>query len=469
MKNKDDRRDLPKRADAAVAEVMSHIAERKRANNKSAAHVIYKCPQVSGLELRVTNTTAAWDLLYNIKIGGKWFKRRIKIGSFADSPISEVRKRAQSFRVEISNGADPVVEKKKRAEQRQSDLDEAMTVALLFELWIKDSRMVNRKTGTAEPERMMRKDVLPVLGKLDVKNITGRHLVDLRDEIAVRGPRIANMTFALVRQMFGFAVEKTLIKDLPKFPSKIKENKPCDRTLSVNEIVELFEKIPTARLINTTELAIKIQLATACRIGELLIAEWSHICLESGEWFIPYENSKTGVEITVYLSTYAVALFSRLNELSGYQKWLFPNRTETGPADSKTVTKQVRDRQRGTLIPGRSSTPHALILNGGTWTPHDLRRTAASIMQDLLITPYTIDRCLNHAVDKISKTYVPRDPEIEMYYAWQALGELLSICDSDIGSELACAVAINEKRNIRERLRLPDLLRSTSANMSRNT
>lgn len=35
-----------------------------------------------------------------------------------------------------------------------------------------------------------------------------------------------------------------------------------------------------------------ISLSTACRIGELLMAEWKHVNLEIGAWFIPKKNAK---------------------------------------------------------------------------------------------------------------------------------------------------------------------------------
>ncbi|MEZ5643628.1 MAG: hypothetical protein R3E99_00430 [Burkholderiaceae bacterium] len=51
----------------------------------------------------------------------------------------------------------------------------------------------------------------------------------------------------------------------------------------------------------------------------------------------------------------------------------------------KTVTKQVGDRQRPGAAPmsGRSKDVDALVLPGGKWTPHDLRRTAATTMAEL--------------------------------------------------------------------------------------
>lgn len=447
----------------AASEIKAAISERK--NNSSLGRVTFRCPSVGGLEIRVSSSSASWALLYNVKIGDKWAKRRIQIGSFDAFTVGNARKRANELKVEVASGADPANNKKELAQQRQQKLDEAVSINDLFTKWINSASMTSRKGGIEEPSRMIKKDVLPAIGKLDVKEVTGRHLITLRDAIGTRGSRIANVTLALVRQMLGYAVDNFIIEELPKFPTKLKENKPCDRSLSIGEIVELFGKIPAAKLTNTTELALKIQLATACRIGELLIAEWHHVCLDSGEWVIPASNSKTGAELTVYLSTYARSLFKRLHELSGYQKWIYPNRDETNHMDTKNIAKQVKDRQRLEVIAGRSSTPDALILAGGTWTPHDLRRTAASTMQDLRINPYTIERCLNHAADKMARTYVPNNPEIEMYQAWQALGEVLEICDSSKGLELAQLAEDNKKRSVQNRLTLSELLLRINSNV----
>jgi integrase len=39
---------------------------------------------------------------------------------------------------------------------------------------------------------------------------------------------------------------------------------------------------------------------------------------------------------------------------------------------------------------------NALVLGDGKWTPHDLRRTAATLMQELGVLPVVIEKCLNH-------------------------------------------------------------------------
>ena len=463
VKANENRLVMRKSAADASREINTHINRMTKAD--APARTIFNCPDVGGLELRINKKSATWALLYNVKVGNKWAKRRLQLGSYPALTVGDARKLAQTYKVDITNGQDPAADRKDLAQQRQQQADEALTVSQLFAEWITSKDMTDRKTGTAEPERMMRKDILPSIGSLDVKNITRRHIAKLQSSLEKRGARITNVTMALTRQMLSFAVNKGYIDELPAFPKKSTENKPCNRVLNVCEIVELFEAIPQSRLTNTTTTALKLQLATACRIGELLIAQWKHVNLSSGEWVIPADNSKTGAELTIYLSSYALNLFRQLYELSGYQRWLFPNRTETGHVDTKAISKQVKDRQRQTQIAGRSSTPDALILSRGTWTPHDLRRSAATLMQGLMVNPYIIERCLNHAADKMARVYVCENPEIEMYKAWEALGELLSLCDSDKGQMLAQLYHDNEQTSLRDRLTLTELIRRIRSNV----
>ena len=48
----------------------------------------------------------------------------------------------------------------------------------------------------------------------------------------------------------------------------------------------------------------------------------------------------------------------------------------------------------------------ALVLPGGKWTPHDLRRTAATTMAELGALPDVVEKCLNHTeVGKVKRIY----------------------------------------------------------------
>ncbi|HJV75941.1 MAG TPA: tyrosine-type recombinase/integrase, partial [Noviherbaspirillum sp.] len=70
---------------------------------------------------------------------------------------------------------------------------------------------------------------------------------------------------------------------------------------------------------------------------------------------------------------------------------------------------------------------NALVLAhgaNGAWTPHDLRRTGATIMQRLGVSLDVIDRCQNHVLagSKTRRHYLHHDYADEMRDAWRQLG-----------------------------------------------
>ena len=176
-----------------------------------------------------------------------------------------------------------------------------------------------------------------------------------------------------------------------------------DRALKPNEIVELrdifaasqrdYETAEDRRsavrpLQRETQLALWICLATACRIGELLKSRWEHIDREAATWFVPRNNTKTRTDWRVFLSDFALRAFKELHAMTGPDgrdsAWCFPASQRDGHIDLKTVSKQVGDRQmkfknRQPLMNRRND--DSLVLSqgeNGEWTPHELRRTAAT-------------------------------------------------------------------------------------------
>ena len=93
------------------------------------------------------------------------------------------------------------------------------------------------------------------------------------------------------------------------------------------------------------------------------------------------------------------------------------------------MTKQLGDRQRlpgEGILSNRSAKAQALLLPGGKWTPHDLRRTGATIMTSLGVLPEVAERCLNHTEEnKVKRTYQRHSYTKEMAEAWHVLGQYL--------------------------------------------
>lgn len=335
------------------------------------------------------------------------------------------------------------------AEKAAADAEQARqaarkSVADLFEHWAQVD-LVNRKDKGAEVRRMFEKDVLPFLGPLAVADVKKGHITEVTDALLARGVnRMAKLIFSLMRQMFRFAVDRDLIEHDPtasirkaKIGGKDVER---DRILSDNDIRQLSRRMPEAGLLTTTEVAVWIALATCCRIGELLSARWEHLDLEQQTWLIPAETSKNGKPHTVYLSDFAVRQFERLNTINGTSAWCYPNNGDTGPVCSKTVTKQLSDRQRQPtqgIMSNRTAKAQALLLPGGKWTPHDLRRTGATLMTAIGVIPEVAERCLNHAEEnKVKRIYQRHSYLKEMTEAWSLLGDHLEMLTHSLGDNV---------------------------------
>lgn len=160
------------------------------------------------------------------------------------------------------------------------------------------------------------------------------------------------------------------------------------------------------------------------------MAEWDDVDLEGGKCRIPPENAKNTKEHTVYLSSLAVKHFEVLKSLAGASTWVLPARWTDQHLCVKSLAKQIGDRQRGDKPPleCRSLNIHALELPGGKWTPHDLRRTAATMMGMLGVRPDVIEKCLNHVEqNKVVRIYQRQKLEAEQAEAWRLLGERLEL------------------------------------------
>jgi integrase len=100
----------------------------------------------------------------------------------------------------------------------------------------------------------------------------------------------------------------------------------------------------------------------------------------------------------------------------------------------KSLGKQIADRQRAIeqRMQGRSQNTEALLLPGGHWTLHDLRRTAATVMARLGISNDVIDECLNHKLEsKVARIYIRDRRRDEQQRAFDALGDHLAALARD--------------------------------------
>jgi integrase len=369
-----------------------------------------------GLELRVTDRgSKSWRLHYTRRSDGR--RRAVALGSYPSIGLKEARRRAKQLQAEIEDEekrADPAGRVKVRRE--------AETFEELAQTWIERHGQPNKCSRAVQDDRsMLDRHIYPEIGQMKAREMTKRDVIRLLDKVASKSdarqsgkPKARRLThrpnrvFELVRAIFRWAVGRDLLIVDPTFgvAPPIKIEKPRERELSEAEIRVLWnalDRAPDARrttkgivrgtrivsdddlpMTKCTALAIKLALVTGQRIGEVTGAAISELSLNvtAPLWTIPGDRSKNGQPNRVPLSPLAVRLIQEARELFGDRDWLFPGVSGQGPVDPHAPTKALA-RARA-------------VIGLEDFRIHDLRRTAATRMAEMGISPHTISMILNH-------------------------------------------------------------------------
>jgi len=299
-------------------------------------------------------------------------QRRMTLGRFGEITAEQAREMAGDRLAEIRKGSDPLAE--------HEAARGAATFKTLAEEYIR-YRCAEKKSGP-EDARIIRRELLPHWGRKLAADIRRRDVMNLADEIKERGAGImANRTLSVIRRLYNFGIDRELVEINPA--SRVKppaKEKTRDRVLDNEEIKTLWNKIEKLPGDPATRLALRLILVTAQRPGEVASLAWEDIDTE-GVWTIPAEKSKNGLAHRVPLSPFALELLHTLPH--GNKGPVFPS-----PADPRRpITRAALARL---LNRGRK------VLKMERFSPHDLRRTAASKIAAMGVTRIVLSRVLNH-------------------------------------------------------------------------
>jgi integrase len=310
------------------------------------------------------------------------------IGTYPPLTLANARVLQAKAKESKEEGEDPgVAHIAKRRAERQ-----AHSVADLVEEYLEKHARPNKRSAAVD-ERVLKKEVVPVWGRRKAKDITRRDIITLLDGVVDRGsPVMANRLLAMVRRMFGFAVERDILGASPcvyiKAPTK---ETPRDRVLSSTEIAAFWHGLEKASMMPLTRLALKLLLVTAQRRDEVVSAAWSEFNLSDGVWEIPASRSKNGRAHRVPLSALACDLLNQAQDLGEGSLWLCPSPWANGLMDPTSVTRAMR------VNLSRIGVDNA--------TPHDLRRSAASHMTEMGTPRLVVSKVLGHSDGSITAIY----------------------------------------------------------------
>lgn len=311
---------------------------------------------------RRPNGRQSWVL--RTRMGGKWQVRQL--GDWPTVTLHLARQRAEA----------------ERAGGAPSDAGSTVAHALAeFKIHYIGGRY-RREDSKKESGAMIGKALAPVAGRA-IASIRRADLVKAVDLLRDR-PNTAAKTLALLKQFTSWAAARDLIEADPMAGVRagklgLKQYQPRERVLDADELRALWHQADDDAQV------LRFCALSACRIGEAL--QWAPDQMAGDVWTIP--DTKSGRSHSLPLPQAALDLLP------------LPK-----PAYWSLVDRLKKE--------------------GRTWRPHDVRRTAATMMRAAGVPVLDIEAVLNHAPPRLVRVYQRHDPIAEKRAALAALAESLS-------------------------------------------
>ena len=376
--------------------------------------------KVTGLHVRISKGAGkVFFFRYRSSSGSQ---PRIRLGTYSALSLKDARELANDLLRRIARGEDPAAER----DRLRAGEDTFAELAREY-LDYAEHQKQNKRASLDEAQRQLRQYILPTWGTRPVEGLTPRDVRLVLEPIKKRGSLVqANRTYALLSAIFNFAIRhdrwQALVSENPvaRTLKPMKKERSRERELTRDEIRRLWAALDDFDPVVAA--AFKLRLLTAQRGGEIRHMRWSEI---DGDWWtIPGNKTKNDRQHRVFLAGLTHKVLDSLRPLRK-DDWVL--------ASPRKVGQPV-----GTLAKANQRLRKAAELED--FTPHDLRRTAATYMAELDVEPHIIGRVLNHKDRSVTDRYNRFDYRPQIQSALSRWAERLDAILSD--SEIAEVVSI---------------------------
>ncbi|GEO15068.1 tyrosine-type recombinase/integrase [Microvirga aerophila] len=300
----------------------------------------------------------SWAVRY--RAAGK--PRKLTLGPYPAVGLGTARERAREALQAVASGRDPSQQKQAaRCEADPISPDRDLVSILIASFLERYVRPRLKPRSAEEVERLFKLHVLPIWGERRVQDITRRDVVELLDRITDRGtPVAANRTFAAIRKLFNWAVERSIIHGQSpcagvRLPSAERSR---DRVLSDEELRLVW--LAASRIGWPFGSMVQLLILTGQRRDEVAAMRWSEISDAGRLWTIPGARTKNGQPHQVPLSNAARDILSTLPRLAGSD--LVFTTTGATPVSGYSKAKERLDRLIAELAIGQASSQDAKTL-----------------------------------------------------------------------------------------------------------
>lgn len=346
----------------------------------------YSAGSVPGLRIRVM-ASGIRSFVFRYKFSGK--NNAITLGRVEGLELKEAEQQAKALRHQVDQGQNPAHERRE-TKRVNTGLDRESELNPLFRDFVKQEfipKYAKRHTKTwAGTERYFDRDILPVLGKLRLKEITRRDVVKVLDIIQDRGAYfVSNRVRAAMSRAFTFAIQQGFLDANPVQYTACMKEKARERVLTEEEIRLLWVHTDG----HISKLALRFALLSAQRSGEVSGLKWEHI--KDGVWHL--QDTKNGHSHTLPISAGMQVVLDAVRDMQGAKfsgnGFVFTSRKRGGAIQQAGLMALMRS------FPWVDDTPRV----------HDLRRTAATMISRLGHNRIVQDKVLNHVDSSVGGIY----------------------------------------------------------------
>lgn len=381
----------------------------------------YQDESVRALRLRVSPTSASWYLFKRIP-GGPM--RRLLLGSADDLSVEAARKAALKGLGKLLEGRDLSAEKRQRAAAAKRD---ALTLAGALAIYLSEKPAL-RPATRATYERDLRTTFGDYLDRplveLTPAKVRERHRLRMtqplksaakvahaRDKARLTAsPARADGAVRALRAVVRYA-RATRALDLPDPAAEISAvkqwaNVPRRRRALLGDRLRDFVQAVRAQpddlppdLSGTQRDLVLLLLCSALRMSSAACLRWSEVDFRAGVIRIPAQRMKGKREHSLPLGPEMLAMLKARWNNRRSDVFVFP-----GAGRSDGPLERLSSRFVGRLADADG--------NPFAWSPHDLRRTALTILEGMDVSAYALKRIAAHSeAGDVTAGYLADDVE----------------------------------------------------------
>lgn len=393
-----------------------------------------KCTDHAGLYVFVSKAGGkSWR--YDYRFGKQ--RRTVTFGRFPDLSTDDARELHRLARKQLAQGIDPARAKKLQKLARHDELGN--TFGVVAEAWYASKCHLLSKVWQDSHRLLLDRDLFPDLKDVPLREITAPALKGVLQKAAKRanaetgrdGAKTAERARQTAVQVFDYARREIgwnenaarALKGWTVVPDVVHR-----AYLKERELPGFFSALRAYPGYPSTVFAAELLFRTMVRKTELTKAKWSEFDLRKALWIIPPERMKLPMgqksnphkAHEVPLSSQTVRLLQRLKSFAHGSEFVFPSNSSIKKPMSPTTLNAMFDR----------------LGFHGRLTPHGIRATASTILNERGFRADAIERQLAHVERNGSrKSYNHASYFEERREMMQAWSDILDEVSTDAGDE----------------------------------